>query len=250
MTPNISNLHLAPEAPPTKRDCATMEQAAKYIQHTAEDWYHTTRRKLGHSRLILEPVVLKPICDDCLVRFDLPTTLDRCWITKAREEIVVVLPEKTRPERLAFYDRGKRLVHLWRKEESSWRDVGCSDCRQPIHDEYGIVSVYEEPFAEYFGLPDPEDAPRNLRGDRKKKVRDRLAKIYGGRCFECGRRRKLTLDHIEPRALGGTWLTTNLQPFCDECQKKKAALPAENVVIALDMLLRPLPSDSYDGPLW
>ena len=92
MVPNISNLHLAPEAPPTKRDCAMMEQAAKYIQHTAEEWYHTTRRKLGHSRLILEPVVLKPVCDDCLVRFDLPTTLDRCWTTKAYEEIVVVLP--------------------------------------------------------------------------------------------------------------------------------------------------------------
>ena len=229
-----------------------MEQAAKYIQHTAEEWYHTTRRKLGHSRLILEPVVLKPICDDCLVQLDLPTTVDRCWTSKAHE-IVVVLPEKTRPERVSIYDRGKRLVHLWRREGSypdRWREVGCSDCRQPIHDGYGIVSVYEEPFADYFGLPDPEDAPRKLRGDRKKRVRERLAKIYGSRCFECGRRRKLTLDHIEPRAIGGTWLTTNLQPFCDECQKKKADLPAANVVVALDMLLRPPPSDSYDGPIW
>src|SRR5690348_2513073 len=182
-----SDFCLAPELPPTRRDCAMMEQAAKYIQHTAEEWYHTTRRKLGHSRLILEPVVLKPVCDDCLVRFDLPTTADRCWANEKPREIVVVLPEKTRPERTAFYDRGKRLVYLWRKEESSWQDVGCSDCRQPIHDEYGIVSVYEEPFAEYFGLPDPEDAPTNLRG-RKKKVRERLAKIYGGRCFGCGRR--------------------------------------------------------------
>jgi hypothetical protein len=172
-------------------------------------------------------------------------------LSSRASEIIDLLPVKTVPERLARYDRGKRLVHQWpAKHPDWWRGAECSDCRQPIRDGNDIVSVYEEPFAEYFGLPDSEDAPRNLRGDRKKKVRERLAKIYGTRCFECGRRRKLTLDHIEPRALGGTWLTTNLQPFCSECQNKKADLPAVNVVVALDMLLRPPPSDSYHGLVW
>ena len=102
--------------------------------------------------------------------------------------------------------------------------AGCAvrDCYQTIEDSDDIFVVYEESFAEYCGLAEPEDAPKSLRGSTKKNVRERLAKIYGGRCFECGKRRKLTLDHIEPQSRGGTWLTTNLQPFCHECQRKKA----------------------------
>lgn len=230
-----------------------MEQATRYVQHSAEEWYHLTRRKYGHSRMLLEPVVLKPVCDDCLARFDLPTSLDRCWSwTKEPNIDVVVLPEKTRPDRFAIYDRAKRMAYLWRDGSPPdwWWGVQCTDCHQTIEDSDDLFAVYEEPFAEYCGLPDPESAPRNLRGKSKKEVRERLAKIYGGLCFECGKRRKLTLDHIEPQSRGGTWLTTNLQPFCEECQQKKANLQPVKVIVALDMLLRPPPSDSFDGLIW
>jgi hypothetical protein len=252
MVPCLSEIELAPLAPPNPRERALMEKAARYVRHSAEEWYHRTRRKYGHSRVVLEPVVLKPVCDDCLARLDLPTSLDRCWSTKTADIEAVVLPEKTRPSRFAIYDRAKRLVYLWRAGSTSewWPGVQCTDCRQTIEDSDDIFAVQEEPFAEYCGLPNPEDAPRNLRGSSKKEVRERLARIYGGRCFECGKRRKLTLDHIEPKSRGGTWLTTNLQPFCRECQEKKADLQPVNVVIALDMLLRPPPSDSFDGLVW
>jgi HNH endonuclease len=229
-----------------------MEEAARYLRHSAEEWYHRTRRKFGHSRLLLEPVILKPVCDDCLARLGLPTSLDRCWTsTKARDIEVAVLPEKTRPDRITIYDRGKRLAYLWRVGSSPewWPGVQCSDCRQTIEGSDDIFAVYEESFAEYCGLPESEDAPKSLRGKRKEK-RGRLAKIYGGRCFECGKRRKLTLDHIEPRSRGGTSLTTNLQPLCHECQEKKANLPPEKVLVALDMFLRPPPSDTFDGLVW
>ena len=72
-----------------------MAEAAKYVEHSAEEWYHTTRRRYGHSRLLLEPVILRPVCDDCLARLDLPTSLDRCWDSrKERDTDVVVLPEE------------------------------------------------------------------------------------------------------------------------------------------------------------
>jgi HNH endonuclease len=253
MVPRLSEIALAPVAPPDARECSLIAEAARYLGQSAEEWYHRTRRKYGHSRLLLEPVILKPVCDDCLASLDLPTSLDRCWkSTKARDIEVVVLPEKTRPERLTIYDRGNRLVYLWRAGSCPawWPGVQCSDCRQTIEDSDDIFAAYEESFAEYCGLPDPEDAPKSLRGSTKKKVRERLAKIYGRRCFECGKRRKLTLDHIQPQSRGGTWLTTNLQPFCHECQRKKANLRPVNVVVALDMLLRPPPSDSFDGLFW
>lgn len=252
MVPRLSEIALAPLAPPNARESALMAQAARYVEHSAEEWYHSTRRKYGYSRLLLEPVILRPSCDDCLARLDLPTSLDRCWDSKARDTDVVVLPEKTRPDRFAIYDRGKRLAYLWRAGSPPewWPGVQCSECHQTIEDSDDIFAVYEEPFAEYCGLPDPENAPKTLRGRTKQKVRERLAKIYGGRCFECGKRRKLTLDHIEPQSRGGTWLTTNLQPFCQECQRKKANCPPVKVVVALDMFLRPPPSDSFDGLVW
>jgi hypothetical protein len=249
MVPRLSAKRFAP---PDAREQALMEEAARYVRRSAEEWYHHTRRKYGHSRMLLEVVVLKPVCDDCLARFDLPTSLDRCWSKREPDIEAVLLPEKTRPKRLTIYDRAKRLAYLWRNGSPPawWPGVQCTDCRQTIEDSRDIFAVYEEPFAEYFGLPDPEGAPRNLRGSTKKKVRERLAKIYGGRCFECGKRRKLTLDHIEPKSKGGAWVTTNLQPFCHECQKKKADRKPVKVLMALDMLLRPPPSDSFDGLVW
>jgi len=253
MAPRLSEMTLARLAPPDAWERALLVEAAKYIEHSAEEWYHSARRKYGHSRLLLEPVILKPVCDDCLARFDLPTSLERCWkSTKARNLDLVVLPEKTRPDRLTTYDRGSRLAYFWRAGPPPgwWPGVQCCDCHQTIEDGDDIFAVYEEPFAEYCGLPDPEDALKSLRGSKKKMVRERLARIYGGRCFECGKRRKLTLDHIQPQSRGGTWLRTNLQPFCEECQLKKADLQPTKVIVALDMLLRPPPSDSFDGLFW
>lgn len=256
MDPDINNLALAPL---TDRDYALMREAAKYVRRAAEDWYIEARRKYGHSRLVLEPVVLKPICDDCSVRLGRPTLLERVLGHSRNEtEIVPVLPEKTRPARLRFYDRSSRSVHLFshRKPPRDWYGIRCSECGQRVDSKEGddIVNVYEVPFAEYFGLPAPEDAPRRLRGQARKEEQKRILELYGGRCFECGKKLKLgkdlTLDHIVPQSRDGRWLTTNLQPFCAGCQGKKADLAVETVTVALDMPLRPPPSDSYEGPVW
>ena len=48
----------------------------------------------------------------------------------------------------------------------------CCDCYQTIEDSDDIFAVYEESFAEYCGLAEPEDAPKSLRGSTKKKVRE------------------------------------------------------------------------------
>lgn len=77
MVPRLSGIVLAPLALPDARERALMEEAARYVRHSAEEWYYRTRRKYGHPRMLLEPVVLKPVCDDCLARYDVPTSLDR-----------------------------------------------------------------------------------------------------------------------------------------------------------------------------
>lgn len=166
MTPDLDNLQLAPY---TERDYALMREAAVYVRRSAEEWYVDARRKYGHSRLVLEPVVLKPVCEDCCARLGRPTLLERVLGRSAREpEIAVVLPVKTIPERFRIYDRRSRLVHLfpYRKRPRDWYGVTCSDCGQRVDSKDGndIISVYEVPFGEYFGLPEPEDAPKQLRG--------------------------------------------------------------------------------------
>ena len=90
---------------------------------------------------------------------------------------------------------------------------------------------------------------RRGRGGRRESYRH-TAKV----AFECGTiltvGESLTLDHIVPRARGDYWETINLQPLCLGCQKTKADLPVGTVLVALDMLVRPLPSDGSGGPVW
>lgn len=57
-----------------------------------------------------------------------------------------------------------------------------------------------------------------------------LAKVFGGACLACGgsfrrsRNRKglqPTIDHVVPRAKGGTTSLANLQPLCEPCNADK-----------------------------
>lgn len=57
-------------------------------------------------------------------------------------------------------------------------------------------------------------------------LRDIKAKAKG-RCFYCGRRRKLTFDHVVPIAAGGTHAPDNLVMACKSCNSRKGTLPPE-----------------------
>ena len=48
-----------------------------------------------------------------------------------------------------------------------------------------------------------------------------LCKHYGGKCLCCGKRRKLTADHVIPVSKGGTSNIDNIQPLCLSCNSKK-----------------------------
>src|SRR5271157_1460066 len=49
-----------------------------------------------------------------------------------------------------------------------------------------------------------------------------LCKKYGNRCLCCGKRRKLTADHVIPVSKGGTSNIENIQPLCKSCNSMKS----------------------------
>lgn len=48
-----------------------------------------------------------------------------------------------------------------------------------------------------------------------------LKKQHKFRCSVCGKRKKLTKDHIKPLSLGGSDFIENIQPLCRNCNSKK-----------------------------
>lgn len=240
--------------PLTKEDHRAFAYVYELLRRRAEEWYISTRREIGHARLGLEIAVLKPICDACDHKLGRESRLSRILGHDQKPEPVILLPEEVMPERVRIYDRSTHCVHLLppAKPYTESHIVKCS-CGQQVNSRDGddIISVYEEPFLEYFGfLGEEEEGPKRKRG---KAERTRIREMYGSRCFDCGVQLdqvNFTLDHILAQSQGGPTVSINLQPLCHDCNQKKRDLPVTNVKIVLDMLLRPLPWDTYEDPIW
>src|ERR1700722_4518236 len=50
-----------------------------------------------------------------------------------------------------------------------------------------------------------------------------LCEKYNLRCLRCGKKRKLTPDHVIPVSKGGTSNISNIQPLCGPCNSSKGA---------------------------
>jgi 5-methylcytosine-specific restriction endonuclease McrA len=241
--------------PLTEEDHRALGYVYELLRRKAEEWYIKTRREIGDARLALDIVVLKPLCEDCCGRLGRKSLLERVLSGKDETELVILLPEDVVPERVRFYDGAGRSVHLWPPEKPYQEPhrVMCSMCGQRVDSAEGddIIDVYEVPFLEYFGfLGEDDEGPKRKRG---KAERARIQEMYGSRCFDCGvqlDKDNFTLDHIVAQSQGGLTVSINLQPLCHDCNQKKRDLPVTTVKIALDMLLRPLPWDSYEDPIW
>lgn len=54
-------------------------------------------------------------------------------------------------------------------------------------------------------------------GEFTKEEWENLCEKHGNRCLRCGKKRKLTVDHVLPISLGGSNDISNLQPLCKDC---------------------------------
>lgn len=50
-----------------------------------------------------------------------------------------------------------------------------------------------------------------------------LCKHYHNRCLCCGKKRKLTADHVVPVSKGGSSNISNIQPLCGPCNSSKGS---------------------------
>jgi hypothetical protein len=63
---------------------------------------------------------------------------------------------------------------------------------------------------------------RKAEGSYTQEEFETLCQRYGNICLCCGKRKKLSVDHIVPLSKGGKNSIDNIQPLCITCNKKKA----------------------------
>jgi len=61
------------------------------------------------------------------------------------------------------------------------------------------------------------------KGSAKRKFRKSIKYGWGGFCAYCRCERATTLDHLKPKARGGSSLRSNLVPACRSCNHSKAS---------------------------
>ena len=62
---------------------------------------------------------------------------------------------------------------------------------------------------------------KGAKGSHTLKEWEELKKNYNYRCVYCGKKKKLTKDHIIPLSKGGSDYIRNIQPLCKSCNSKK-----------------------------
>jgi len=93
-----------------------------------------------------------------------------------------------------------------------WRIMDYVDGRMSFHEieqlEIGMVDV---------------DIMRSRFNKNRANIYKRIAKEQGEFCVICGRKDKLTVDHIIPLSKGGSNDNDNFQILCQTCNKRKGA---------------------------
>lgn len=67
----------------------------------------------------------------------------------------------------------------------------------------------------------PRGFKTNLSSKDRRRRKASLVASGGGKCANCGKGGKLTIDHITPLASGGSNKLTNLRLLCPSCNQAK-----------------------------
>jgi hypothetical protein len=81
-------------------------------------------------------------------------------------------------------------------------------------------------------------------------VQKQIKSLYDNRCFGCNKKRRLNIDHINPRSNGGNAEFRNLQPLCEDCGQLKGDRIPNEIIVHDIMYFGLYPSDGYEGLFW
>ncbi len=204
--------------------------------------YAELRQLLKNPHATMKVYVLEPICEFC--RFG------RAPMEDGDADFDVSRSIRPPRDNCYMYPAGVRTSYYAAEHgivirEADGYDIRCVRCQEDLSEET-LLYVSERSFQDYFCL---EDKSNGL----PKWLRKHVLECYGGSCFGCGwtlTATKLTIDHIIPRARGGTHQPTNLQPLCEACNNAKQDKRSETAYVFLDFLMRPAPSDAYAELIW
>ena len=122
-------------------------------------------------------------------------------------------PEKVKKHKHNFYVRNKEKIYEHQKE---WNEKN-KNKRMKMRQKWA---------RENRGLLNASRNKRraNKRGSGGSFTADEwneLCKKYDNKCLSCGKKKKLTVDHIVPVSKGGSSNISNIQPLCQSCNSKK-----------------------------
>ncbi len=114
------------------------------------------------------------------------------------------------------------------KAKKNWEHI-CSDPqrqaernryqREYMHERYANDPEFKERLSDYHTRR--RVMKRGNGGSYELEDWQTMCRLAGHRCMACGKKRKLTVDHILPVSMGGNSYLTNLQPLCGSCNKSK-----------------------------
>lgn len=108
-----------------------------------------------------------------------------------------------------YMDRKKRYLRKWRKRNKE-KVSEYNKRYEKTHKETVIANEHKK-----------RARKRESEGCFSAEEWKQLCDLYDNRCLCCGKRKKLTVDHVIPLSKGGSNYISNIQPLCKECNNKK-----------------------------
>ena len=88
----------------------------------------------------------------------------------------------------------------------------------------------------------------NLSPHKRRSLRRHCAARDGELCFYCGSQRRLSLDHVVPRAQGGRSVYWNIVLACNCCNQRKGSMPFAEFVAWVKAHPKWLASNAHARP--
>jgi 5-methylcytosine-specific restriction endonuclease McrA len=117
-------------------------------------------------------------------------------------------------------EKVKKTLNNWEKEHREERLRYKAEYRR-THKK--IITDYRKNNPDKFKVFKQNRRAREVQADGSFTAKQwrNLCDKYSNRCLDCGRKRKLTADHVVPLSKGGTNRISNIQPLCGSCNSKK-----------------------------